>query len=369
MKAKFLFIVFVAISLLSCGKKQDKCILKLNIMDSTMLHMMNGRKLYLSLDSTVIDSLMFDSKTRQLTKVLTPKDNNLNIVELIAADDNASRFGSFIMENGTVTIDWKESDDSVYGTPLNDSIRIASELYFKISDKLENKYREALDTTTNEAKLDSIQTLYFEEYQDNIKTEYLKIFENHLNDALGHMALTMLSISRLDAETMLKYIDQAGDLVKNSTVIKELTENLIYSKETSAGKMFKDFSGQDDYGKTVKLSDYVGKGKYVIVDFWASWCTPCREEIPSLIKLYNTYKDKNVEVIGVGVWDNKEDHLKAVKDLKIPYPQILNESEATKLYSIDGIPQIILFAPDGKIVARNLRGNDIEKTLKNTMDK
>ena len=115
-----------------------------------------------------------------------------------------------------------------------------------------------------------------------------------------------------------------------------------------------------------KLSDYVGKGSYVLVDFWASWCAPCRAEIPNLIKAYNDYKDKGLVVLGVATWDKPEDTMRAIEELEIPYPQIMNAQNAgSDAYGIEGIPEIILFAPDGKIEARGLRGSAIEARLKN----
>ncbi|MBQ7463127.1 MAG: TlpA family protein disulfide reductase, partial [Bacteroidaceae bacterium] len=105
-------------------------------------------------------------------------------------------------------------------------------------------------------------------------------------------------------------------------------------------------------------------GKYVLVDFWASWCGPCRAEIPNLITAYNKYKDKGFTVLGVAVNDKPEATLKAIKDDGIPYPQILNSQQiAASAYGIISIPEIILFAPDGTILARGLRGEEIEKRL------
>ena len=127
-----------------------------------------------------------------------------------------------------------------------------------------------------------------------------------------------------------------------------------------AGDMYKDFSATYN-GKTTKLSDYVGKGKYVLVDFWASWCPPCRREIPNLINVYNKHKGDKFTVLGVATWDKPEDTQKAIKELDINYPQMLNAQKAgSDAYGITGIPEIILFAPDGKIVARGLRGEAIE---------
>lgn len=145
-----------------------------------------------------------------------------------------------------------------------------------------------------------------------------------------------------------------------------LAENL---KKTSEGAMFVDFSAEYE-GQTQKLSDYVGKGKYVLVDFWASWCGPCRGEIPNLIEVYNKYKGKNFEVLGVATWDSPEDTKGAIEELKIPYPQIMNAQRAgSDAYGIKGIPEIILFAPDGKIIKRGLRGSEIELAVKASLGK
>ena len=137
--------------------------------------------------------------------------------------------------------------------------------------------------------------------------------------------------------------------------------------KTKPGMMFTDFTAEYN-GKVQKLSDYVGKGKYVLVDFWASWCGPCKAEIPNLIEVYNKYKGDKFEVLGVATWDKPKDTEKAIEQMKIPYPQIMNAQYAgSDAYGIEGIPQIILFAPDGTIVQRDLRGASIEAKIKQVL--
>jgi carboxyl-terminal processing protease len=130
------------------------------------------------------------------------------------------------------------------------------------------------------------------------------------------------------------------------------------------GQKFRDFSVVND-GKTTRLSDYVGRGQYVLVDFWASWCAPCRHEIPVLITAYGKYKDKGLIVLGVAVNEKPQYSLLLAKQMKIPYSLMLNaqQNSIEDAYGFTGIPHTILFAPDGTILARGLRGVDIDKKL------
>ncbi|GGM46811.1 TlpA disulfide reductase family protein [Porphyromonas pasteri] len=270
---------------------------------------------------------------------------------------------SFIPEEGIIKADLAASGAT--GTPLNDE------------HTQKSKYRKGLIEEAR-AKLKSIRAdknlddKAKEEAQEKVSDElYAKIkplaeadLKEHSNDAIGLIALqTLLGMEDVNVAKAEALLQQAGDRLRAEESITKMVARLRRVEATQAGAQFVDFEGVDDANKAVRLSDYVGKGHYVLVDFWASWCGPCRREIGHLKKVRDAYTDKGLVILGTVVWDEMEDHLKAMKELEITWPQIFNKTEATELYGIAGIPQIILFDPAGKIVARDLRGEEINKLL------
>ena len=270
---------------------------------------------------------------------------------------------SFIPEEGIIKADLAASGAT--GTPLNDE------------HTQKSKYRKGLIEEAR-AKLKSIRAdknlddKAKEEAQEKVSDElYAKIkplaeadLKEHPNDAIGLIALqNLLGMEDVNVAKAEALLQQAGDRLRAEESITKMVARLRRVEATQAGAQFVDFEGVDDANKAVRLSDYVGKGHYVLVDFWASWCGPCRREIAHLKKVRDAYTDKGLVILGTVVWDEMEDHLKAMKELEITWPQIFNKTEATELYGIAGIPQIILFDPTGKIVARDLRGEEINKLL------
>ena len=270
---------------------------------------------------------------------------------------------SFIPEEGIIKADLAAI--AATGTALNDLHAQKA----KAREALETETRGRLKAIRADKNLDDKAK---EEAQEKIVNEfYGKIkplaeadLKEHSNDAIGLIALqTLLGMEDVNVAKAEALLQQAGDRLRAEESITKMVARLRRVKATQAGAQFVDFEGVDDANKAVHLSDYVGKGHYVLVDFWASWCGPCRREIGHLKKVRDAYTDKGLVILGTVVWDEMEDHLKAMKELEITWPQIFNKTEATELYGIAGIPQIILFDPAGKIVARDLRGEEINKLL------
>ena len=270
---------------------------------------------------------------------------------------------SFIPEEGIIKADLAAI--AATGTALNDLHAQKA----KAREALETETRGRLKAIRADKNLDDKAK---EEAQEKIVNEfYGKIkplaeadLKEHPNDAIGLIALqTLLGMEDVNVAKAEALLQQAGDRLRAEESITKMVARLRRVEATQAGAQFVDFEGVDDANKAVRLSDYVGKGHYVLVDFWASWCGPCRREIAHLKKVRDAYTDKGLVILGTVVWDEMEDHLKAMKELEITWPQIFNKTEATELYGIAGIPQIILFDPAGKIVARDLRGEEINKLL------
>ena len=167
---------------------------------------------------------------------------------------------------------------------------------------------------------------------------------------------------------------KCGKFLSEDKAISNIVSGKEAEEATAEGKTFVDFAGKTPEGADVKLSDYVGKGKWVLADFWASWCGPCMGEIPNIKRIYETYEGDDFMVLGVAVWDGdntKSAERMAEKEMKWHQIFVGEDKTPTDLYGILGIPTMILFAPDGTIHKRGdvLRGESMIKTVAEALGK
>ena len=198
-----------------------------------------------------------------------------------------------------------------------------------------------------------------------------------IQNNLGTITTAFLIVSTGLLQTYDKsQLEQAANKFDSNTSQSQwvmiIKERFALLTRTDVGQPFPDITLKTPDDKPISISDHAGKGKYVLLDFWAAWCGPCRHANPHLVELYKRYKDKGFEIVGISLDQSKEAWVKAIKDDKLTWPQMSDlghwQSAAAKLYSVSGIPHMILLDKDGKILAKGLHINSLAAKLAELFD-
>ncbi|GAB3030566.1 redoxin domain-containing protein [Spirosoma pulveris] len=275
------------------------------------------------------------------------------------------------LEPGTISVTSPDSLDNavVSGTPLNADNQKLMALLKPVSTKMALLMKEYRSATPEQRKS--------KEFEERIDKRYEAIEADQKKLKKQFILANPNSLVSLNTLQQYDYIpdyaevgpmfDGLSESLKTSESGKAYAKTLAIAKVTSVGAMAPEFTQADTSGKSVSLSSF--QGKYVLVDFWASWCGPCRQENPNVVKNFHQYKDKNFTVLGVSL-DRptaKEAWLKAIHKDGLDWTQVSDlkfwDNEVAKQYGVRSIPQNFLIGPDGRIVAKNVRGEALGKKL------
>jgi len=208
---------------------------------------------------------------------------------------------------------------------------------------------------------------------EQIETEYSAYMINFVQKNPGKITTAFL-LSSVNGLMQLLNISQLEQLVNSydaktsqSQWMKMINDRVATDKRTAIGQPFLDITLKTPDDKPISISDYAGKGKYVLLDFWAAWCGPCRNANPRVVELYKRYKDKGFEIVGISLDQSKDAWVKAIRDDNLNWPHMsdLNywNSAAAKLYSVSSIPHMVLLGKDGKIIAKGLHVESLSAKL------
>ena len=370
-KIKFLCILALALFSASCSQKDNNICTFNGVLNNPVLE---GKKVYLYdyKDKTLLDSAIIENGKFTFTDTVSQAKIGYVKTERV---ETVGYYLYYIMEPGSVYGDLVT--DSLSGTPLNDA-------YYQYNirkSELEETAIAAMEEASlaeneedNEtakavaAKIDSIYAQILEEYKECTR----KLFDDNKDNILGVLAAeNLFEIYEDDIEQFYEIISTASPLVREYPSIQKRVERLKTLENTAPGKQYTDVEVLDSQtGELQKLSHYID-GKVALIDFWASWCGPCRRAIPYVAEMNSKYASKGLTVIGLNVWDTPEKQAEVVKSLNMNWIQIADttsENIVSTTYGVNGIPHIMLIDANGTIVARNLNESNMESAIKEALN-
>jgi len=363
---KKLFFSLLALALIAaCGN--DTCTINGTVENAENLP--EGALVYLYEGQTAIDSVAITDGAFVFKGEANPqKLYNVTVVYPDKTARDPRWRTSVIPEKGVLTVTLDEKESSVAGGMLNDELKA----FQKSMQDIYADYRQKAADIPDEDE-EAGEALY-EETMAKIKEASTEAIKKNPDNYIALNALQNI-IYDLDLEEFDEILGQCGKFVGETESVKRIHDCKVAEKATAEGAMFVDFAGKTPEGEPIKLSDIVGKGKWVLADFWASWCGPCMREIPNIKRTHETLAGDKFTVLGVAVWETNGDNTKSaerMKEKEMTWPQIFvgDDKTPTDVYGIVGIPTMILFAPDGTIAKRGeaLRGEKMMETVRDIIN-
>jgi len=279
------------------------------------------------------------------------------------------------LENINITI--KADVDSINSAKIDNSELTSllnsfdrEQLAFKMQFRA--LYDEYMQANIN---MDTIKVAQIEEEYTNVENQQIDYIKNFVKENSNNVLAPYITLKHISYRVE---VDELENITKNfspelaeSQYVITLKERINIMNRVAIGQPYIDFTLNDTTGTPLPLSTLIGE-KYILLDFWAAWCNPCRQENPNLVENYILYKDKGFEIFGVSFDKTREAWISAIKKDGITWPQVSDlkywNSEAGKLYAVRSIPHNVLLDKDGIIIAKNLRGDDLGAKLAELLD-
>ena len=320
------------------------------------LQEVKGREM-VKLDSAVVTAGAFTFNGRQ--------DVAANRYITYTPAEGKGKMTDFFLENGNIAVTFGE-ETTVAGTPNNEIYQAYKKEAGALNKEMRALYGKFKEEGLTEEQKAEIEK-QFEELDNKLNDLTFNTIDANITNAVGIHLWPANSYS-MDLEQLKALAAKVPAEFQSNERIANLLKRIEVLEKTAVGQKFTDFSMPDPEGNIIKLSDEISKNKYTLVDFWASWCGPCRAEMPNVIAAYKEFNKKGFGIVGVSLDSDAAKWKDAIKTMNMTWTHMSDvkgwQCEGAALYGVNSIPATVLVAQDGTIVARNLRGEAIAEKLK-----
>ncbi len=300
------------------------------------------------------------SKETALCMVYSAKRNEIN--------------AAFIREPGEISIKLSETPGAsrVGGTPCNNEWQRLNDSVMSIGIEI-NRIAEQIygNNVSQEKQQQGMEQI------DKLNQRFAKVViaatEKNIDNEFGYFLLTYYPEELIDNSTRLKLINKLPDERRKRPAIQQIEASIQLTAKTSEGATIPNFSQLTPDDKPLSIMTEVEKNKVTILDFWASWCGPCRQEMPFMLQLYEANKNRGLGIVGISLDKDKNAWVSAIKNLKLPWPQMSDlkywDNDVAKAFNVTSIPHTIVVDQKGKILRRGLRGEELKAFIESELNK